>query len=159
MIFKKIANIQISSLPLQHLKWFQPMIFTFPYAWLPICLAGMSNEMIFLARFIVKLKRPSVKSGHYQNLATFQNTYMCCVINSSRIHNPIAIIQIIFHIFRHSVSELNMTHLEFGPKFVMLATHPLEYILHICHNHHKRWLSKHFQSSVKFSNGCVNILL
>ena len=56
---------------------------------------------------------------------------MCCVINSSRIHNPIAIIQIIFHIFRHSVSELNMTHLEFGPKFVMLATHPLEYLITI----------------------------
>ena len=79
-------------------------------------------------RFIVKLKGLSVKSGQYQNLAPFQNTYVCCVINSSRIHNPIAIIQIIFHIFRHSVSELNMTHLEFGPKFVMLATHPLEYL-------------------------------
>ena len=27
--------------------------------------------------------------------------------------------------------------------------------LHICHNHHNRWLCKKFQSSVKFSNGYV----
>ena len=59
---------------------------------------------------------------------TFVKIRVYGVINSSRIHNPIAIIQIIFHIFRHSVSMLNMTYLEFGPKFVMLATHPLEYL-------------------------------
>ena len=29
------------------------------------------------------------------------------------------------------------------------------YILHICHNHHNRWLCKKNQSSVKFSNGYV----
>ena len=28
-------------------------------------------------------------------------------------------------------------------------------ILHICHNHHNRWLCKNVQSSVKFSNGYV----
>ena len=31
-----------------------------------------------------------------------------------------------------------------------------EVILHICHNHHNRWLCKNVQSSVKFSNGYVN---
>ena len=29
------------------------------------------------------------------------------------------------------------------------------YTLHICHNHHNRWLCKKLQSSVKFSNGYV----
>ena len=28
-------------------------------------------------------------------------------------------------------------------------------ILHICHNHHNRWLCKNIQSSVKFANGYV----
>ena len=30
-------------------------------------------------------------------------------------------------------------------------------ILHICHNHHNRWLCKNIQSSVNFSNGYVKV--
>ena len=37
-----------------------------------------------------------------------------------------------------------------------LLLNKVEPILHICHNHHNRWLCKKILSSVKFSNGYVN---
>ena len=94
----------ISSLPF---GGFQLMTFTYPHAWLSICLRWMSNGTVFLKRLSFSqmynfLSLFCLKHFNW-NMATFPNK---CVFNSSRLHKPIAIIQIeslIFHVFCISV--------------------------------------------------------
>ena len=98
--FKQTFRKFISSLPF---GGFQLMTFTYPHAWLSICLRWMSNGTGFLKRLSFSqmynfLSLFCLKHFNW-NMATFPNK---CVFNSSRLHKPIAIIQIeslIFHVF------------------------------------------------------------
>ena len=123
--FKQTFRKFISSLPF---GGFQLMTFTYPHAWLSICLRWMSNGTGFLKRLSVKC----TISYRFSVWSISIETWLLFLINVSSIVlvyiNQLQLFKSNLWYSMYSVSPLNMNHSEFGPKFVMLATHPLEYL-------------------------------